>query len=75
MGETQPAIVIGDESAEQRHQVSDRITKSSNGKLRPQAWLKGQGQIKKARIEHQRGGRRFHFTEPSGNELSVCSDP
>jgi predicted enzyme related to lactoylglutathione lyase len=21
------------------------------------------------------GGRRFHFTEPSGNELSVCSDP
>ena len=20
------------------------------------------------------GGRRFHFTEPSGNELSVCSD-
>ncbi len=21
------------------------------------------------------GGRRFHFTEPSGNELSVCSEP
>jgi len=21
------------------------------------------------------GGRRFHFPEPSGNELSVCSDP
>ncbi len=21
------------------------------------------------------GGRRFHFTEPSGNELSVCSNP
>ena len=21
------------------------------------------------------GGRRFHFAEPSGNELSVCSDP
>jgi predicted enzyme related to lactoylglutathione lyase len=20
------------------------------------------------------GGRRFHFTEPSGNELSVCAD-
>ena len=20
------------------------------------------------------GGRRFHFTEPSGNELSVCSE-
>lgn len=20
------------------------------------------------------GGRRFHFTEPSGNELSVCTD-
>lgn len=31
------------------------------------------GTIVKDTFEYP-GGRRFHFTEPSGNELSVCSE-
>src|ERR1700721_3837793 len=51
----QPAIVIGNQCGEQRHQVSDRVAESSNRKVVPRARLKGQGQVKKSRIEHQRG--------------------
>src|ERR1700733_12366160 len=51
----QPAIVIGDECTKQSHQVSDGETKGSNGKVRPHAWLQSQGQVKKARIENERG--------------------
>src|SRR5712671_4790047 len=51
----QPAIVIGDECTEQSHEVSDGETEGSNGKVGPNASVKSQGQVKKARIEHERG--------------------
>src|SRR6266481_1022500 len=51
----QPAIVIGDECTEQSHEVSDGETKGSDGKVGPNASVKSQGQVKKARIEHERG--------------------
>jgi hypothetical protein len=47
--------VIGDQCAEQSHEVSDGETKGSYGKVGPSASMKSQGQVKKARIEHERG--------------------
>ena len=63
----QPAIVIGDECTEQSHQVSDGETKGSNGKVGPNASVKSQGQVKKARIEHERGRQIDQSTH--ANEL------
>jgi hypothetical protein len=52
--EEQPAIVIGDKGTEQSHEVSNGESKGSNGKVGPIASAKGQRQVKKPRIEHQR---------------------
>jgi uncharacterized protein len=37
--------------------------------------VEGAGGVISVPIFEYPGGRRFHFTDPSGNELSVCSRP
>src|ERR1700674_2867376 len=51
----QPAVVIGDERTEQSHKIGNGEPKGSNRKVGPIASVESQGQVKKARIEHERG--------------------
>src|ERR1700680_3834459 len=51
----QLAIMIDDERTEQGHEVGDGETEGSDGKVGAIASVKSKGQVKKARIEHERG--------------------